>query len=76
MRRALTVAVALVAALTAAGAILYTRNSTPIVPTIAAADAAAAGSPREVVAWINGSRDFTDYRAAIDAALTAAEGSR
>jgi len=153
MRRALTVAVALVAALTAAGAILYTRNSTPIVPTIAAADAAAAGSPwvvklhaqwcpvcmltkgmwseieahysgrvrlavfdftnetttaatraeaqrlglstvleeagfatgpilvldgrtREVVAWINGSRNFTDYRAAIDAALTAAEGSR
>ena len=153
MRRAVTVAVVLVAALTATGAILYARNSTPIVPTIAAADAVAAGAPwvvklhaqwcpvcmltkgmwseieknydgrvrlavfdftdetttaatraeaqrlglevvleeagvvtgtilvldghtKEIVAWINGSRDFADYRAAIDAALTAAEGSR
>ena len=153
MRRALTVAVVLVVALTATGAILYTRNSTPVVPTIAAADAAAAGAPwviklhaqwcpvcmltkgmwseieesydgrvrlavfdftddtttaatraeaqrlglgavleeagfatgtilvldgrsKEIVAWINGSRDFADYRAGIDAALAAAEGSR
>ena len=153
MRRAITIAVVLVAALTATGAILYTRNSTPVVPTIAAADAAAAGAPwviklhaqwcpvcmltkgmwseieksydgrvrlavfdftddtttaatraeaqrlglgavleeagfatgtilvldgrsKEIVAWINGSRDFADYRAAIDAALAAAEGSR
>jgi hypothetical protein len=26
----------------------------------------------EIVAWINGSRDFADYEAAIDAAIAAA----
>ena len=150
MRRALTVALVLVAALTATGAILYARNSTPVVPTIATAEAAAAGSPwvvklhaqwcpvcmltkgmwseieesyrgrvrlavfdftdettaaatraeaqrlglgavleeagfatgtilvldgrtKEIVAWINGSRDFAEYSTAIDTALAAAE---
>jgi hypothetical protein len=150
MRRTLTVALVLVAALTAAGTILYARNSTPVVPTIATAEAAAAGSPwvvklhaqwcpvcmltkgmwseietsyrgrvrlavfdftdetttaatraeaqrlglgtvleeagfatgtivvldgrtKEIVAWINGSRDFAEYSTAIDAALAAAE---
>jgi len=150
MRRALTVAVVVVAALIATGAVLYARNSTPMVPAIATGDAAAAGAPwvvklhaqwcpvcmltkgmwseiearyagrvrlavfdftddtttaatraeaqrlglgavleeagfttgailvldgrtKEIVAWINGSRDFADYRAAIDAALAAAE---
>jgi hypothetical protein len=29
------------------------------------------GRTKEILAWINGSRDFADYRAAIDAALTA-----
>jgi hypothetical protein len=148
MRKALTVAAVLVAALIAAGAILYARNSTPVVPAIATADASAAGSPwvvklhaqwcpicmltkgmwsqiethysgrvrlavfdftdeattaasraeaerlglaafleeagfatgtivvldgrtKEIAAWINGSRDFDDYRTAIDAALAA-----
>lgn len=150
MRRAITVAVVLVATLAATGAILYLRNATPVVPTIASADAAAAGAPwvvklhaqwcpvcmltkgmwseieknydgrvrlavfdftdetttaathaeaqrlglgavleeagfatgpilvldgrtKEIVAWINGSRDFAEYRAAIDTALAAAE---
>ena len=31
------------------------------------------GRSKEILAWINGSRDFTEYRAAIDAALAAAE---
>ena len=31
------------------------------------------GRTKEIVAWINGSRDFTEYRAAIDAAIAAAE---
>ena len=150
MRRAITVVVVLVAALAATGAILYARNAAPVVPTIAAADAAAAGTPwvvklhaqwcpvcmltksmwseieknydgrvrlavfdftdevttaatraeaqrlglgavleeagfatgtilvldgrtKEIVDWINGSRDFAEYRTAIDAALAAAE---
>lgn len=30
------------------------------------------GESKEIVAWINGSREFADYQAAIDAALTAA----
>ena len=30
------------------------------------------GKNREILAWINGSRDFSEYRAAIDAALAAA----
>lgn len=30
------------------------------------------GRTKEIVAWINGSRDFADYRAAIDSALAAA----
>ena len=30
------------------------------------------GRSREIAAWINGSRDFGEYRAAIDAALAAA----
>ncbi len=30
------------------------------------------GGSREIVAWINGSREFADYEAAIDAALAAA----
>lgn len=45
MRRALSAAVVLVAALVATGAILYARNATPAVPTITTADAAAAGAP-------------------------------
>jgi hypothetical protein len=150
MRKALAVAVVLVAALIATGTVLYARNSTPIVPAIATADAEAAGAPwvvklhaqwcpvcmltkgmwsqiearyagrvrlavfdftdgtttaatraeaarlglgpfleeagvatgtivvldgrtKEIVAWINGSRDFAEYRAAIDSALAAAE---
>jgi hypothetical protein len=153
MRKTLTVAIVLVAALIAAGAVLYARNSTPLVPAIATADAAAAGAPwvvklhaqwcpvcmltkgmwsqiethysgrvrlavfdftdeattaasraeaerlglgpfleeagiatgtivvldgrtKEILAWINGSRDFDDYRAAIDAALGATERER
>jgi thiol-disulfide isomerase/thioredoxin len=150
MRRIFSVALVLVAALVATGAILYARNSTPVVPTIATADASAAGAPwvvkmhaqwcpvcmltkgmwseieqayagrvrlavfdftdeattaatraeaqrlglgafledagfatgtivvldgrnKEILAWINGSRNFTEYRTAIDAALAAAE---
>jgi hypothetical protein len=34
------------------------------------------GRTKQVVAWINGSRDFADYREAIDAALAAAERPR
>lgn len=30
------------------------------------------GNDKRIVAWINGSRDFADYRAAIDAALATA----
>jgi thiol-disulfide isomerase/thioredoxin len=150
MRKLLTAALVLVAAVTATGAILYARNSTPVVPTIATADAAAAGAPwvvklhaqwcpvcmmtkdmwsriesdyaqrvrlavfdftddettaasraeaerlglgpfldeagiatgtivvldgrtKEILAWINGSRDFDEYRQAIDAAIDATE---
>ena len=147
MRKTLAVAAAVVLALVATGAILYARNSTPIVPPIATADAAAGppwvvklhaqwcpvcmltkgmwsqiearysgrvrlavfdftdeattaasraeaerlglgpfleeagiatgtivvldGRTKEILAWINGSRDFDDYRTAIDAALGA-----
>lgn len=148
MRRALASTVAVVAALIAAGALLYARNSTPIVPAIATLDATAVGPPwvvklhaqwcpvcmltkgvwsdieehyagrvrlavfdftnevttaatraeaerlgleaaleeagfatgpvlvldgrtKDVLAWIHGSRDFADYREAIDAALAA-----
>jgi hypothetical protein len=150
MRKFLTAALALVAAVTVTGAILYARNSTPVVPTIATADATAAGEPwvvklhaqwcpvcmmtkgmwsqiesqyaqrvrlavfdftdeettaasraeaerlglgpfldeagiatgtivvldgrtKEILAWINGSRDFDKYRQAIDAAIDATE---
>ena len=150
MRKVLTVTLVLVAALAATGAILYARNATPVVPTIATAEAAAAGSPwvvkmhaqwcpvcmltkgiwseietqyagrvrlavfdftdetttaatraeaerlgltevleeagfatgtilvldgrtKEIVAWIAGSRDFDEYREAIDAAVDATE---
>jgi thiol-disulfide isomerase/thioredoxin len=150
MRRIFPVALVIVAALVATGAILYARNSTPVVPTVATVDAAAAGAPwvvklhaqwcpvcmltkgvwseveehyagrvrlavfdftdeatiaatraeaerlglgavleeagfatgtilvldggtKEIVARINGSRDFADYRAAIDAAIGATE---
>ena len=153
MRRALVVALAVLATLAGTGAFLYARNSTPLVPGISSADASAAGAPwvvklhaqwcpvcmltkgmwseieqtysgrvrlavfdftddattaatraeaarlglgsvldeagfatgtilvldghtKEIRAWINGSRDFADYRTAIDAALTAAETSR
>jgi hypothetical protein len=30
------------------------------------------GRTKEISAWINGSRDFADYRTAIDAAIAAA----
>ena len=150
MRRILSVALVLVVTAVATGAILYARNSTPVVPTIATTDASAPGAPwvvkmhaqwcpvcmltkgmwsqiedayagrvrlavfdftdeatsaatraeaqrlglgafleeagfatgtivvldgrtKEIVAWINGSRDFAEYRAAIDAAIAAAE---
>lgn len=150
MRRVLAIALAIVAAPVAAGSFLYARNTTPVVPMIATADAATAVTPwvvklhaqwcpvcmltkgvwseieehyagrvrlavfdftnagtiaathaeaerlglgavleeagsatgpvlvldgrtKEVLAWISGSRDFTDYRAAIDAAIAAAE---
>jgi thiol-disulfide isomerase/thioredoxin len=153
LRKAVAVAIVVIAALVAAGALLYARNTTPVVPSIATADAAIAGSPwvvklhaqwcpvcmltkgiwseiehsyagrvrlavfdftnetttaasgaeaerlglaevfeeagfatgpilvldgrtKNVVAWINGSRDFADYRAAIDSALAAAEHQR
>jgi thiol-disulfide isomerase/thioredoxin len=148
MRRAIRVALVIVAALVATGAVLYARNTTPAVPPISTADAAAAGPPwvvkmhaqwcpvcmltkgmwsqieqeyagrvrlavfdftdesttaaaraeahrlglgefleeagyatgtvvvldgrsKEIVAWINGSRDFSEYRAAIDSAIAA-----
>jgi hypothetical protein len=45
MRKFLAATLVLVAALAATGAVLYARNATPVVPTIAAAEAAAAGSP-------------------------------
>jgi hypothetical protein len=32
------------------------------------------GRTKDIAAWIAGSRDFAEYRAAIDAALAAAEG--
>ena len=150
MRKILSVALVLVVAVAATGAILYVRNSTPVVPAIATADASVAGAPwvvkmhaqwcpvcmltkgmwsqvedayagrvrlavfdftdeatiaatraeaqrlglgafleeagfatgtivvldgrtKEILAWINGSRDFAEYRAAIDAAIAAAE---
>jgi hypothetical protein len=149
MRRTLSIAAAIVGALVVTGAVLYARNTTPVVPSIAAAEAAAAGAPwvvklhaqwcpvcmmtkgmwseieaqyagrvrravfdftdeatraatraeaerlglsavldevgfatgpvvvldgrtKEIVAWLD-SRDFADYREAIDAALAAAE---
>jgi thiol-disulfide isomerase/thioredoxin len=149
MRKALLVVVGLVVALFAVGAFLYARNTTPIVPQLAATEAAAAGAPwvvklhaqwcpvcmltksmwsqieqnyagrvrlavfdftnaettartraeaerlgldavleeagfatgpilvldghdKNIVAWINGSRNFADYRAAIDSALATA----
>lgn len=149
MRKALVVTLAIVAVLIGAGALLYVRNATPLVPPIATADAAQAGAPwvvklhaqwcpvcmltkgmwseierayagrvrlavfdftdgettaasrreaerlglgavfeeagratgpilvldgrtKEIVAWINGSRDFAEYRTAIDSALAAA----
>ena len=151
MRKVLVFALVAVAVLVAAGTFLYARNTTPVVPAIASAEAAAPGSPwvvklhaqwcpvcmltkgmwseieqqyagrvrlavfdftdeattaatraeaerlglvdvfeeagfatgpilvldgrtKDIAAWINGSRDFTEYRAAIDAALAAAEG--
>jgi thiol-disulfide isomerase/thioredoxin len=150
MRKVLSAGILIVAALVATAAILYARNETPVVPTIATADAAAAGSPwviklhaqwcpvcmltkgtwaelerhyagrvrlavfdftdeattaatraeaqrlglssvldevgfatgpivvldgrtKDIVAWIDGSRDFDEYREPIDAALAAAE---
>jgi thiol-disulfide isomerase/thioredoxin len=153
MRKVLAFTLAVAVVLIAAGSFLYARNATPVVPAIATADAAAAGSPwvvklhaqwcpvcmltngmwseierhyagrvrlavfdftdkattaasraeaerlglggvfeeagfatgpilvldgrtKGIVAWINGSRDFGEYRAAIDAALAAAAGSR
>jgi hypothetical protein len=146
MRKILSVALVVVVAVVATGAILYARNSTPVVAAIATADASAPGAPwvvkmhaqwcpvcmltkgmwsqiedaytgrvrlavfdftdetttaatraeaqrlglgafleeagfatgtiivldgrtKEILAWINGSRDFADYRAAIDSAL-------
>lgn len=146
LKRILLSAVAVVTALAIVGTTLYVRNATPTVPSIAAADAVAAGAPwvvklhaqwcpvcmltkgmwskieatyagrvrlavfdftdeattaasraeaerlglaavfeevgfatgpilvldgqsREIAAWINGSREFADYQAAIDAAL-------
>lgn len=149
MRKALVAALALVVALVGAGAFLYQRNATPVVPSIATADAAAPGAPwvvklhaqwcpvcmltkgmwsevereyagrvrlavfdftdeattaasraeaerlglgavfeeagfatgpvlvldgrtKEIRTWIDGRRDFADYRTAIDEALTAA----
>ena len=148
MLKALRVTLVLAVVLTAAGVFLYSRNTTPVVPRLAASEAAAAGSPwvvklhaqwcpvcmltkgmwseieqtyagrvrfavfdftdevttatsrveaerlglagvfeevgfatgpilvldgrdREIRAWINGSRDFDDYRAAIESALAA-----
>lgn len=153
MRKAFVVALAMVVALVGTGAFLYARNTTPVVPAIATADAAAPGAPwvvklhaqwcpvcmltkgmwseieqtyssrvrlavfdftdeattaatraeaarlglggvleeagfatgtilvvdgrtKEIRAWINGSREFEDYRTPIDAALTTAEASR
>ena len=145
----LRVALAIVVAIAATGAFLYTRNATPVVPALATAAATADGAPwivklhaqwcpvcmmtkgiwsqleqtyagrvhlavfdftndtttaasraeaerlgltavfdeaafatgsilvldgqnEHIVAWINGSRDFADYRSAIDSALAAA----
>ena len=45
MRKALVVTLAVVALLLGAGAVLYARNDAPVVPAIAAADAAAPGAP-------------------------------
>jgi thiol-disulfide isomerase/thioredoxin len=45
MRRTSVVTLAVAAVLLGVGAILYARNDAPIVPTIAAADAAAPGAP-------------------------------
>jgi thiol-disulfide isomerase/thioredoxin len=147
---ALAATLAVVVVLIAAGAFLYARNTTPAVPAIATAEAAASGSPwvvkmhaqwcpvcmltkgmwaeieehyagrvrlavfdftdeattaatraeaerlglagvleeagfatgtvlvldgrtKDIAAWISGSRDFAEYRAAIDAALAAAD---
>jgi thiol-disulfide isomerase/thioredoxin len=149
MRKLLAIAGLLLVVLVATGAVLYARNTTPVVPPIAAAEAAAAGAPwvvklhaqwcpvcmmtrgmwseiethyagrvrravfdftdeattaatraeaerlglsavldevgfatgpvvvldgrtKEILAWLD-SRDFADYREAIDAALAAAE---
>jgi thiol-disulfide isomerase/thioredoxin len=153
LRKSFAIAIVVIAVLVGAGALLYARNTTPVVPSIATADAALAGSPwvvelhaqwcpvcmltkgmwseieqsyagrvrlavfdftndattaasraeadrlglgdvfeeagfatgpilvldgrtKDVVAWINGSRDFADYRAAIDSALAAAGRQR
>lgn len=149
MRTALRVTFAIVVALIAAGAFLYSRNTTPVVPQLATSEAVAAGAPwvvklhaqwcpvcmltkgmwseieqtyagrvrlavfdftdevttaasraeaerlglaavfeeagfatgpilvldgrdKQIVAWINGSRDFAEYRAAIESALATA----
>ena len=149
MRRALVIVLAVAATLIGAGALLYARNATPVVPTISTTDAAAPGAPwvvklhaqwcpvcmmtkgmwseiertytgrvrlavfdftdeettaasraeaerlglgavfdeagfatgpvlvldgrtKAIAAWVDGSRDFADYRAAIDSALAAA----
>jgi thiol-disulfide isomerase/thioredoxin len=45
MRRTLVITLAIVALVLGAGAVLYARNDAPVVPTIAAADAAAPGAP-------------------------------
>jgi hypothetical protein len=148
MQKPLVIALAIAASLLAVAAVLYTRNATPVVPQVAAHEAAAPGAPwvvklhaqwcpvcmwtkgvwsdiehtyasrvrlvvldftndattaasraeaerlglgdffeeagfatgpiavldgrdRHVVAWVNGSRDFADYRAAIESALAA-----
>jgi thiol-disulfide isomerase/thioredoxin len=153
MRKVLVFALAAGAVLVAAGTFVYARNTTPVVPAIATAEAAAPGSPwvvklhaqwcpvcmltkgmwaeieqhytgrvrlavfdftdeattaasreeaerlglggvfkeagfatgpivvldgrtKDIVEWINGSRDFAEYRAAIDAALAAAADPR
>lgn len=149
MQTALRVTFAIVVALIAAGAFLYSRNTTPVVPQLATSEAVAAGAPwvvklhaqwcpvcmltkgmwseieqtyagrvrlavfdftdevttaasraeaerlglaavfeeagfatgpilvldgrdKQIVAWINGSRDFAEYRAAIESALATA----
>jgi thiol-disulfide isomerase/thioredoxin len=45
MRRTLVITLAIVALVLGAGAVLYARNDAPVVPAIAAADAAAPGAP-------------------------------